>query len=161
MKRLMPILILLGLISPRFIAAVTIVECEDDQGNRTFQANCPPGTTVVDEKRFATGIPTGTENAPKKVIGSTAVNVTLYSIPKCDPCDDIREFLQKRNISVTEKNVDNNVELQDELTKLTGTLKVPMTIVGEKKISGYNRTELKAALAAVGFKEEEEEEVKE
>ena len=36
-------------------SAVDIVVCEDDEGNKTFQKACPPGTFVVGEKKFSVG----------------------------------------------------------------------------------------------------------
>lgn len=127
--------------------AVTVLECEDNLGNRTYQDRCPPGTTPVDQKQYSTSTPEQ---------GKPNLAVTLYTVPDCDSCDQLKEFLKIRNISITEKNVSGNFKLQEELKEKTGgDLRVPVLLLGEKVLSGYNRTELLQALADAGYSEEE------
>ena len=132
-------------------SAVTIVQCEDEQGNRSFHKACPPGTTEVGKRRVATGA--GDGNATGTAV--PGITATLYSVPECESCDGVREYLQNRNIAITEKNVFDNVDLQTEMKDLTGKESVPVVVIGEAVIIGFNRTEMKAALAALGFKEPE------
>ncbi len=129
-------------------AAVKIVECEDEEGNRSFQKVCPTGSTIVSEKKVSTGVSSDTS--------SKAVNIqaTIYLVPDCDACDEVKEFLSTRNISITEKNVKDDIELQAELSKLAGALKVPTTIIGEEILSGYSRNSFMEALKTAGYIEE-------
>lgn len=128
--------------------AVNIYECEDEQGNRTFERRCPPGTTPINQKSYKTKAPGG--GGTQK----TNLNATLYVVPDCDTCDQVREFLSIRNISFTEKDVNDNVELQEELKDKTGgDLRVPVLVLGDKVLSGYNRTSLLNALADAGYTE--------
>lgn len=143
------IMILLGIIAQNAMAATKIVECEDAQGHKAFYRTCPPGTTQVGQKRIATGTPDTGEAGD----GSPSISATLYSVPECESCDGVREYLQDRNISITEKNVFDNIELQTEMKDLTGKESVPVTVIGETVLIGYNRTELKQALAAAGYEE--------
>jgi glutaredoxin len=146
------ILLIVGLFSLNTTAAVKVVECEDEQGNRSFQKVCPPGSTMVSEKKLATG-----KGEATKAISSSSSNIqaTLYFVPDCEACDEVKSYLKNRNISITEKNASEDVSIQKELTELTGTLKVPVVVIGEKTITGYNRSELKATLENAGYKEEE------
>ena len=148
-KLLICVISAIVLFSTNLIAAVNIVECEDPQGNRSFQKNCPPGSTQLGEKK----IKTGSDSSEKK---SSNINIqaTLYLIPDCEACEEIKEFLGNRNISITEKNVNDNIELQNELTELTGALKVPTTIIGDEVLTGYSRSKFISALEAAGFKED-------
>jgi glutaredoxin len=142
-------------------AAVKVVECEDEQGNRSFQSACPPGSILVDEKKIPTGDippPPLVRKSETDESGGANINATLYYIPECGPCDEVREFFQLRQVSITEKNVNENIEVQNELKELRGSLKVPATVIGEKVITGYNRSELIAALEAAGYKEKKAEE---
>lgn len=150
MKLFTPILFLLTLIftSINVIAAVKIVECEDEKGNRAFHKMCPPSTKMVGEKKLLTG-----QSDKEKADGDININATIYIVPDCDTCEEVMEFLQTRNISITEKVVDKDLNLQTELTELTGGLKVPTVIIGESVIIGYNRAELKAALKTAGYKD--------
>ena len=78
-------------------------------------------------------------------------------VPDCDSCEAVREYLQARNISVTLKDASNEQEIQEELKALNGILRVPVVVIGETKVSGYNRTELNNTLAAAGYIDENEE----
>ena len=120
-------------------SAVNIVECEDEQGGRSFQKNCPPGSTEVGSQKFSTGSSGKKGNNP-------VVKATLYAIPECGECDEVREFLQAMNVSITEKNADESIEIQNELTEISGDLKVPTVVVGEEVIIGYKRSEIEAIL---------------
>jgi glutaredoxin len=127
------------------VAAVTIVECEDSQGERSFQASCPPGSTQVNTRVIRTG--SNTEAATDNPF----ISATLYVVPDCDPCEDVREFLQARNVTVTIKDVSYEQAIQEELQALTGTLRAPVVVIGETIIYGYRRSDLVAALAAAGY----------
>ena len=126
--------------------AVTVVQCEDEHGARSFQSQCPPGTKRVAEKNYNTagGTPSA-EPLPEMV---------LYMVPNCDSCAQVKEFLSVRNISVTEKNVANDAALQQELKDKAGDLRVPVLLIGDQKLAGYNRDALLNALKAAGYKEQ-------
>ncbi len=130
-------------------AGVKIVECLDVDGNRTFQKTCPPGTTEVSAKRFSTGGGAGNED-------KVSIEATLYLIPECESCEQVKEFLSARNVVITEKDVDGNLELQNELTDIAGGLKVPTTIIGDQVLTGYSRSSFLEALEKAGFREDEE-----
>jgi len=130
-------------------AAVKIVECEDELGNRSYQKSCPPGYTQLSEKKINTR-----NNSDNSKNQSTDIKATLYVIPDCEACDEIKEFLNNRKISFTEKNVNENIELQKELTDLTGSLKVPTTIIGDEILTGYSRSKFLNALKEMGYKED-------
>jgi len=136
-------------ISSQGFAAVNVVECEDELGNRSFQKACPPGHTQIGEKKLSTGATQDSNNS------NANIQATLYMIPDCEACDEIREFLGTRNIPITEKNVNDSIELQTELTDLTGALKVPTTVIGEEVITGYSRSKFLSTLEAAGFRDED------
>lgn len=132
------------------MAAVKIVECQDDDGNRTFQKTCPPGTTEVGAKQFSTGSGSAGAGAGQSV----NIQATLYVIPDCEACEEVKEFLGSRNIPVTEKNVSDDIQLQNELTELTGALQVPTTVIGEEILTGYSRSNFLQALKKAGYEED-------
>ena len=138
------------LFSANGYAAVKIVECEDENGNRSFQKTCPPGFTEVGSKKFSTGSGSAGDGAQS----SSDIQVTMYMIPDCESCDVVREFLQTRNISVTEKDVSEDIELQKELSDLAGSLQVPTTVIGEEKLTGFSRSNFISALKKAGYQEE-------
>ncbi len=130
-------------------SAVNIVECEDEEGNRSFQKVCPPGFTKVGEKKLATGT-----SSKETKSDNVSIHATLYMIPDCEACDEIREFLGARNIPITEKNANDDIEIQNELTELSGALKVPTTVIGADVITGYSRSKFLSALEAAGYKDD-------
>lgn len=148
-------LLMAGLFSLNVMAAVNIVQCEDEQGNKTFEKVCPPGTKQVNQMRVATGGAAGSaETGNQGAAGD--ISATLYSVPECDSCDGVREYLRDRNIPITEKNVFDSIDLQNEMKEVSGKQSVPVVVIGDKVLIGYNRTELKAALAAAGYEEKTE-----
>jgi len=120
-------------------SAVKVVECEDERGGKSFQKTCPPGSTQVGSKKFSTGS-SGSDN------DYSNIKATLYFIPNCDTCDEVREFLNANGVSFDEKNANETVEIQEELTKISGGLSIPTTVIGAEVIIGYIRSEFEAAL---------------
>ncbi len=75
----------------------------------------------------------------------------LYIATKCDSCDLARAYLDKRKVPYTEKNVEGDLKLQEELKKKTGSLSVPTVLVGEKVMRGYLESLLEGELDAAGY----------
>lgn len=132
----------------RPLLAVSIVECEDQEGNRSFQKSCPPGYTELNRKSFyVKGAPGDRPGEPAGGLGM-GQSATLYMIPACDSCEEAREFLEANGVSVTEIDVSNDRAVQAEFEALAGELKVPVTVIDGQLIRGYSRAEFRAALAA-------------
>lgn len=123
-------------------SAVTIVQCEDEEGNRSFQAYCPPEMTLVEEKKLQT-----------KTHPTPTIVPTVYLAPKCPACEAVRKFFKEKEINTVEKNIDANIELQNELKGLVGNLKIPTVVIGDKVMTDYKRAELISALMAIGYTE--------
>jgi len=124
--------------------AVNIYQCKDAQGNISFQDRCPPGSTPVGEKQYSANVPAGSTS-------KATAPLTLYVVPNCDSCKQVEDFLAARGISVNEKNVNDSIDLQNELKKAAGGLKVPALMVGGKAIVGYNRSAMLDALSKAGY----------
>lgn len=141
-------LILVIFFSPSY--AVKVHQCKDAEGNITFQDICPPGTSSISEKQY------GSQQSSEEP-ESADISATVYLVPDCDTCEEIKDFLQLRKIPFTTKNVNDSLEVQNELKEKTGELKVPVTIIGENAIVGYDRQRLLAALQNAGYVEPEAE----
>ncbi len=135
-------------------AAATIVQCEDADGNRTFEASCPPGTTQVEKKSYYTG---PKNEAPDLETLKEERPVVLYRVPTCEACDAVSNYLDNRGTPYSEKNVSDDAELQEELMSLSGELSVPVVTVGEEMIAGYNRAMLSDKLDEAGYPSAEDE----
>ena len=135
MKYIMLPFILLFL--PVAAGAVTVYECEDSDGNRSFYDRCPPGTTPVEEKKLRGGSDADSEPV-----------ITIYTVPECAACTKVRNYLQARNFSFEDKNVKDNVELQEELKKKAGALKVPTVVINKAVITGFDESAMEQALGS-------------
>ena len=144
--KLTGLILLLMMISPAY-AAVTVVECEDTEGERTFQKTCPPGTTQVDQRRVLTG----TASSESTSSDEATITATLYMVPECVVCGDVQEFLESRDIVVTVKDASTEQAVQEELKAINGELRVPVVVIGETVITGYKRDEMTSALMAAGY----------
>ena len=132
-------------------AGIRVVECEDEHGDRTFQTTCPPNSKLIKEKNIVTE--SSRRNAKS---ANFDAEITLYYVPGCDSCDDVREFLQNRKLSFSSKDVSNDLALQQKLTELAGSLKVPVLAINDEIVTGYSRDRLKGALKAAGYVPPEE-----
>ena len=125
--------------------ATEIHKCEDQQGNVTFEKVCPPGSKSLSSKNYS-------GNQPQADDVEALPTLVFYSITKCDVCDDLRDFLSKQSINAMEKNIENDGALQQELKgKTGGDLRVPVLIIGEKVLPGYNEEQLRTELTQAGF----------
>ena len=63
----------------------------------------------------------------------------------------MRNDLSSKNLSVTEKNIKDNGDLQQELkAKTGGDLRVPVLLIGETVVAGYDANKLQLALQKSG-----------
>lgn len=125
------------------VSAVTVVECEDEAGNRSFQSDCPPGAKIVEKIKLQTK--TQPTPVPPDIVP------TVYIAPDCKACDLVLQFFQTRKINIEQKSIENNVDVQKELKGIVGNLKVPTIIIGDKVLSDYYPSDLIRALTEVGF----------
>ena len=117
--------------------AVDIAICEDDEGNQSFHKSCPPGTFLVEEKKVSVG-----GNSSSYKFDLSKLNVVLYTIPVCETCEEVKIYLKSRDIPFAEKDVSKDLELQKELTEISGKLSVPVTVIGDEFVSGYDRVRI-------------------
>jgi glutaredoxin len=122
----------------------------DKDGKVTYEATPPPneGEYRVEEKRVRSGARGAgvAEDDP-----STKFPVVLYTASQCASCDTAKAYLEKRKIPFSEKNVESDAKLQQELKKVAGALSVPTITVGEKVMKGYLESLLEGELDQAGY----------
>lgn len=125
-----------------------------DKDGRVSYHDKPPASEAggrVEEK----SVRVDGEKAEKPAIDSgeaaTKAPITLYSAPKCSSCDAARAYLKGRGVPFTEKNVDGDRKMQDELIKQAGGLAVPTIMVGTKVMRGYLESLLEGELDQAGY----------
>ncbi len=137
------------------LQAATVVRCQDAQGNVFFADRCPGEAQTLETKKLRTN---QTAASPSLAEISRQHPIVLYSVPECDACDLVRNYLSTRGLPVTEKNVLDDMEAQEELKERAGAYTVPVIAVGaEHVIKGYNRPALERVLFQIGYPEAEPE----
>jgi glutaredoxin len=77
---------------------------------------------------------------------SAAAQVIVYSSNTCTYCKQLKQYLNEQSIAFEERNIDVNDAFIDELQAL-GVSSLPVTLIGDNKILGFNTTRIQKALA--------------
>ena len=72
--------------------------------------------------------------------------VAIYSTPTCTYCAAAKEFMKKNNVSYVEYDVAADKERRTEMIEKSGQMGVPVIIVGNDLMVGYDQTLLASAL---------------
>src|SRR5581483_11036754 len=117
----------------------------DKDGHVSYHDQPPDESGYRVEEKHLRGAGSDSEGAAQKA------PVVLYSAPKCSSCDAARAYLKSRGIPFTEKNVEGDRKLQDELIKQAGGLAVPTIMVGSKVMRGFLESLLEGELDQAGY----------
>ena len=66
-------------------------------------------------------------------------NVTIYSTPSCHFCHMAKEFFKEKNVPYTEYDVAGNLEKRKEMIENSGQMGVPVIVIGNDLIVGFNK----------------------
>lgn len=132
--------------------AAKLYKWVDRQGNVSYRDYPPPEGSGyrAEEKPIRLGSPSGKKDDPN-ARAAEKFPIVLYTAPKCDSCGLARAYLEKRKVPYTEKNVEGNLKLQDELKTKSGSLTVPTILVGTKLMKGYLESLLEGELDQAGY----------
>ena len=73
-------------------------------------------------------------------------NVVIYSTPTCHFCHMAKELFKANNIPFTEYNVAEDTERRTEMVEKSGQLGVPVILVDDNMMIGFNEARLRALL---------------
>jgi hypothetical protein len=130
-------------------AAAQLYRWVDEKGNVEWRDTPPPPHAKNVEQRNMSGNTIETSTLPYSV--QQAVKnfpVTLWAFDCGDPCNRARAHLHKRGVPHVERNAQKEA---DALKSLTGTLEVPVLLVGTKQLKGYLESDWDAALDSAGY----------
>lgn len=65
--------------------------------------------------------------------------VVIYSTPTCHFCNLAKEYLTKNNVSFESFDVSTDREKQMEILDKTGQMGVPVILIGEDVVVGFNK----------------------
>ncbi len=68
--------------------------------------------------------------------------VTIYSTPTCHFCQMAKEYFKANNVEYSEFDVASNSEKRREMMEKSGQLGVPVILIDESVVVGFNRPKL-------------------
>ncbi len=72
--------------------------------------------------------------------------VTIYSTPTCHFCHAAKEFFNENKVSYTEHDVASDLEKRSEMIEKSGQMGVPVIVIGDEIIVGFDEDALKQKL---------------
>ncbi len=73
-------------------------------------------------------------------------NVTIYSTPSCHFCHMAKEYFKSKNVAYTEYNVASDTEKRKEMVDKSGQMGVPVILIGDELIIGFDKPVIDKAL---------------
>ena len=70
------------------------------------------------------------------------IKIEIYSTPTCHFCHMTKEFLKEKNIPFTDYDVSVDVAKRQEMIEKTGQMGVPVIVVGEQIMVGFDENKL-------------------
>ena len=74
--------------------------------------------------------------------------VIIYSTPVCHFCHLAKDYFAANNIAFTEHDVASDMEKRTEMVDMTGQMGVPVIVIGDDLIIGFDEAKVKEILAA-------------
>lgn len=68
--------------------------------------------------------------------------VTIYSTPTCHFCAMAKDYFKANNVPYEEFNVASDTDKRKEMMEKSGQLGVPVIIIDESVVVGFNRPKL-------------------
>lgn len=125
-----------------------------DKDGKVHFSDTPPAEDAKDLKQKQMGgggaddsqLPYATQMAMRRN------PVTFYSGNACgDLCDSARNLLSSRGIPFSERNAEANPADGEALRKLVGELRVPVLVIGQNTLKGYEESTWQSALDSAGY----------
>ena len=73
-------------------------------------------------------------------------NVVIYSTPTCHFCHAAKEFFKANNVAYSEHDVASDVEKRREMMDKSGQMGVPVIIIGDELIIGFDKPKISQLL---------------
>ncbi len=69
-------------------------------------------------------------------------NVTIYSTPTCTYCHQAKDFFREKGVEFNEYDVAADTEKRQEMVEKSGQMGVPVIVIGEDMIVGFDRNKV-------------------
>jgi glutaredoxin 3 len=78
------------------------------------------------------------------------MNVKIYTTPTCGYCHQAKQYLKDRGVPFTEYDISRDRQAANDMVQLTGQMGVPVILVNDQPVVGFNRPLLDQLLSATG-----------
>jgi len=72
--------------------------------------------------------------------------VILYTTPTCVFCPLVKIFLEEKGVEYEEIDVSENEKARKEMIEKSGQMSVPVTLVGDNIVTGFDKKKLEKLL---------------
>jgi len=73
--------------------------------------------------------------------------VSIYSTPTCVYCNAAKDYFKANNVAYTEFNVASDLERRKEMIDKTGQMGVPVIMIGDEAVVGFDQDKIAELLA--------------
>jgi glutaredoxin len=151
-KRLITTACCLVLLATAAVAQTNVYRWVDKDGKVHFSDTPPPPEARESSQKRLGGGYVDREYPYAVQMAMKRNPVTLYVAPSCgEACTGARQLLSERGIPFSERDAQSSAPAQEALKKLIGGLEVPVLVVGESTLKGYEEGQWHAALDTAGY----------
>jgi len=72
--------------------------------------------------------------------------ITIYSTPSCHFCHMAKDFFTENNLKYTEHDVASDLAKRKEMVEKSGQMGVPVIIIGDDLMVGFDEPKMKSML---------------
>lgn len=132
--------------------AAQLYRWTDSDGKVHYTDEPPPKTAKnVEHKTLSGNVIESAKMSYEMQVAVKNSPVILY-VNNCGAlCDNARNLLGKRGVPYSEKNPETVDSDRDALKKLTGSLEIPVLVVGKSHFKGYDVASWNNALDSAGY----------
>lgn len=72
--------------------------------------------------------------------------IIVYTTPTCAFCPAVKNFIKEKGADYEEVDVTENEKAMEEMVKKTGQMGVPVTLIGDEAVVGFDKKKLEKLL---------------
>ncbi len=74
-------------------------------------------------------------------------DIKVYSTPTCPYCKMVKEFLSSKSVEYQDIDVSVSQESLDEMISVSGQMGVPVVVIGDEVIRGFNKDKIESLIS--------------
>jgi len=74
-------------------------------------------------------------------------DIKVYSTPTCPYCKMVKELLSSKSVEYQDIDVSASQESLDEMISVSGQMGVPVVVIGDEVIRGFNKDKIESLIS--------------